>query len=144
MKIVKKGDKVKIEYVGKLEDGTVFDSTENHGQPLEFEAGAGMLLAAFEENVIGMGEGEEKKITLSPGEAYGDYNPELVRDLPKNCFPQDQKIEAGMVFLMKLQNGKQYPVRIVEVEDEKIKVDLNPPLAGKTLIFEIKVLQIAS
>jgi FKBP-type peptidyl-prolyl cis-trans isomerase 2 len=144
MTIVKKGNKVKVEYVGTLEDGTVFDSTEKLGAPLEFEAGAGQLIKGFDDAVLGMEEGEEKEIKLLPKDAYGEHNPELVKEIPKDCFPQDQDIQPGMVFMMGLQDGRQIPVRISKVSNDAITVDLNPPLAGKTLIFKIKVVDIAS
>jgi len=143
MSAVKKGDKIKVEYVGKLEDGTVFDSSEKVGSPIEFEVGAGQLIKGFDEAVVGMKIGEEKEITLQPGDAYGKVNPELIKELPKNCFPEDQEISAGMMFMMGLQDGRQIPVRIAEVKEETITVDLNPPLAGKTLIFTIKVVEIS-
>ena len=143
MTIVKKGNKVKVEYVGTLEDGTVFDSSEKIGTPLEFEAGAGKLIKGFDDAVLGMKQGEEKEIKIAPKDAYGEYNPELVKEIPKDCFPQDQDIQPGMVFMMGLQSGRQIPVRISQVSNDTITVDLNPPLVGKTLIFKIKVVDIA-
>ena len=142
MEIAKKGDKVKVEYVGSLEDGTVFDSSEMHDAPLEFVVGAGQLIKGFDDAVIGMKIGEEKEIRLPPDEAYGAHNPEFVKDMPRGCFPQDQDIQPGMMFMVALQDGRQIPVRISKVSDENITVDLNPPLAGKTLVFKIKLLEI--
>ena len=139
----KKGDTVKVEYVGKLEDGTIFDSSEHHGKPLEFTIGDGQVIEAFENAFIGMSEGDEKEITISPPQAYGDYNPELVKALPREYFPPDQDIQPGMMFTMKLENGHQIPVRISSVDETTITVDLNPPLAGKTLIFQIKLVGFA-
>ena len=144
MKSVEKGDKVKVEYTGKLEDGTVFDSSEKHGAPLEFEVGAGQVISGFDEAIVGMKKDEEKKITLAPEDAYGERNEELIKDIPKESFPQDQEIKPGMVFMMKVPDGRQFPAVISEVKDNAVTVDLNPPLAGKTLVFEIKLLEIAS
>ena len=144
MTTVKKGNKVKVEYVGTLEDGTVFDSSEKHGIPLEFEAGAGQLIKGFDDAVLGMTQGEEKEIKITPKDGYGEHNPELVKELPRDCFPPDQDIQPGMIFMMGLQDGRQIPVRITQVSDNSITVDLNPPLAGKTLFFKIKVVDIAS
>jgi FKBP-type peptidyl-prolyl cis-trans isomerase 2 len=143
MTIVKKGSKVKVEYVGTLEDGTIFDSTEKLGAPLEFEAGAGQLIKGFDDAVLGMQLGEEKEIKLAPKDAYGEHNPELVREIPKKFFPENQEIQPGMVFMMGLQDGRQVPVRIAQISDDKVTVDLNPPLVGKTLIFKIKIVDIA-
>ena len=143
MSIVKKGDKIKVEYEGKLEDGTIFDSSEKHDTPLEFTVGDGQLIKGFEEAVVGMSVGEEKEIKLLPEEAYGSHNPELVREMPKESFQADQEIQPGMVFLMNLPDGRQIPVRIIQISDEKVTIDLNSPLAGKTIVFKIKVLEIA-
>jgi len=142
MGCVKKGDKVKVDYIGRLEDGTIFDSSEKHNAPLEFIAGGGQLIKGFEEAVIGMNIGEEKEIKIPPEEAYGMPNPDFVKEVPRDCFPPEQEIAPGMVFVMKTENGKQIPLRIALVSDDKVTVDLNPPLAGKTLIFKIKLLDI--
>lgn len=144
MKTVKKGDKVKVEYEGTLTDGTIFDTTDKHQQPFEFEAGTGKLIKGFDEAIIGMKEGEQKNITIAPGEAYGEYNPELVKELPLDCFPNHQEMKVGMVFMMELENGHKVPFRITAITDSTVTVDLNPPLAGKTLNFKIKLIEIAS
>ena len=136
---VKKGDKIKVEYTGTLEDGTVFDSSEKHGQPLEFEVGAGQIIKGFDEAVIGMETGEEKEITLQPAEAYGDINPQMVQKVPRDKLPPDQDPKAGMMLMMKLQTGQQLPVKIIEVTDTEVTIDINHPLAGKVLKFKIKV-----
>ena len=141
--VVKKGNKVKVEYVGSLEDGTVFDSSEMHNQPLEFIVGAGQLLKGFDDAVVGMKIGEEKEIRLPPDDAYGPHNPEFVKDMPRDCFPENQEIQPGMKYMVALQNGRQIPVCISKVSEDAVTVDLNPPLAGKTLVFKIKLLQIS-
>ncbi len=144
MDIVKKGDKIKVEYEGVLEDGTVFDSSSIKGCPLEFEVGSGQLLKKFEEAVIGMNIGEEKEITLSPKDAYGEHKTEFLKEISKDYFPADQEIEAGMFFMMVMQDGRQTPVKIYSISEDVVTIDLNHPLAGKTLIFKIKVLEIVS
>jgi len=141
---VKFGDTIQVEYTGRLEDGTVFDSSDRHEEPLEFRVGDGKLIEGFENAVVGMQIGEEKQVTIQPDQGYGPYNPDLVRDLPRKIFPEDKEIQPGKVFIMALQNGKRIPVRISSVENERITVDLNSPLAGKTLVFTIKVVDIAS
>jgi len=144
MDSVKEGDTVSVEYTGRLEDGTVFDSSDQHGEPLQFTVGEGKIIKGFDHAVIGMKIGEEKEVSIPPEEAYGHHNPELVRDLPRNVFPEDQEIKPEMVFMMALPDGRQVPVRIAEVAEEQVKVDLNSPLAGKTLLFTIKLVNIAS
>jgi FKBP-type peptidyl-prolyl cis-trans isomerase 2 len=143
LKAVKKGDKVKVEYTGKLEDGTVFDSSDKHDAPLEFIVGSGQLIKGFDDALVGMQIGEEKEIKLEPKDAYGEYNPNLIKEMPRDCFPQDKEIEAGMVFVMNLQDGRKALIRIAEVTEETITIDLNPPLAGKILLFKIKVVDIS-
>src|SRR6056297_2201834 len=129
MEKVQEGDTITVEYTGRLEDGTVFDSSDKHEEPLQFTVGEGKIIQGFDKAVIGMEVGEEKEITLPPEDAYGQHNPELVRDLPRNVFPEDQELQPGMVFMMALQDGRQVPVRIAEVAEEQVKVDLNSPLA---------------
>ncbi len=143
METAKKGDMVKVEYIGTLEDGTIFDSSEKHEAPLEFKLGDGQIIEGFDNAVEGMKVGEEKEIKLTPNEAYGDYNPELIKDIPKDCFPQDQTLQKGMVFMLNLPSGQQVPARISDIKDQEVTIDLNPPLAGKNVIFKIKLLAIA-
>ena len=142
LKVIKKGDKVKVEYIGSLEDGTIFDSSEKHNTPLEFVVGAGQLIKGFDSAVVGMKEGEEKEITIPPEEAYGSHNPEFVKDMPRNMFPKDQEIQPGMSFIVDLQDGRKIQVRVSKVSEDAVTIDLNPPLAGKTLIFKIKIVEI--
>ncbi len=139
----KKGNTVKIEYKGSLEDGTVFDSTEKHGKPLEFEIGSKKVIKGFEEAVIGMEKDEKKKITLKPEEAYGSPNPDLIKEVPREKLPKEQEPKEGMILGMMLPNGQQIPARITKVEEDKITIDLNHPLAGKTLNFDIKLVDIS-
>jgi len=142
LKVVAKGNKIKVEYTGTLEDGTVFDSSEKHNSPLEFVVGEQQVIKGFDDAVVGMKIGDEKEIKLLPEEAYGKHNPEFVRDMPKNMFPEDQEIKPGMIFMVDLQDGRQIPVRVTKISDESVTIDLNPPLAGKTLIFKIKIVDI--
>jgi len=139
---VKKGDKVKVEYTGTLDNGTVFDSTEKHGQPLEFEVGSGQLIKGFDNGVIGMEKGKEKEVTIKSADAYGDYNPEMIKKIPRDQLPKDKEIKPGMMLVMGLPNGAQIPAKIKEVGDKEVTLDLNHPLVGKDLKFKIKVVGI--
>lgn len=141
---VKEGDKVKVEYTGTFEDGTVFDSSEKHGQPLEFQVGSKQVVPGFEKALIGMEKDEEKEITLKPEEAYGDPNPELVKKIPKDQMPKDKELKPGMMLGVGLPTGQQIPAMIKEVGDTEVTIDLNHPLAGKVLIFKIKLVEITS
>jgi FKBP-type peptidyl-prolyl cis-trans isomerase 2 len=141
---VEKGKKVKVEYEGKLEDGTVFDSSEKHGgEPLEFEIGAKQIIPGFEDGIIGMEKGEEKEIKIEPKDAYGEYNKDLIKKVPKDQLPKEPEPQKGMTLVVGLPNGAQLPAKIVEVTDTDVSIDVNHPLAGKTLIFKIKVVEIA-
>ncbi len=143
--VIKKGDKIKVEYTGTLEDGSVFDSTAHgdHSHPLEFEVGSGQIIKGFDDAVIGMKKGEEKEITLKPSEAYGEPRDDLIRDVPKDQLPKDPTPKEGMTLIMQAPNGMKFPMKIVGVTDTNVKVDLNHPLAGKTLKFKIKVVEIS-
>ena len=136
--VIKKGFIVKAEYEGRFPEGEVFDSTEKHGgEPIEFQVGSGMLVTGFEEAIIGMDSGEEKEITLTPENAYGDLNPEFVQKVPKEGFPPEAK--EGMMIGVPMPNGQQIPAVIKEIGETEVTLDMNHPLAGKTLIFKIKV-----
>jgi len=140
---VKKGDKVKIDYTGTFDDGKVFDSSEKHGQPLEFEVGAGQMIKGFDDAVIGMKKGEEKQLKLKPSEAYGEYNDSLVKKLPREAIKGVEEINPGMVLGLTAPDGRQFAVKIKDVSDKEITLDLNHPLAGKTLNFRIKLIDVA-
>ena len=139
---VKNGDKIKVEYTGTLEDGTVFDTSEGR-EPLEFEAGSGQVIKGFDDAVIGMSVEEEKKVELPPSEAYGDYDPNLIKKIPMEKLPPGEEPKPGMVLELRSSEGIGFPARITEVADKEITIDLNHPLAGKTLIFQIKVVAIS-
>lgn len=139
---IKTGDNVKVDYVGSFEDGQVFDASEKHGAPLEFEVGAGMIIPGFEKAVIGMKKGEEKKIHLEPCDAYGDVNPEAMKKIPREHLPKGQEPKIGMILIINLPNGMQLPARIAEISDKDVTLDLNHPLAGKCLNFKFKVVEI--
>src|SRR3989344_6064286 len=140
MQIVK-GNKIKVHYTGILEDGSIFDSSEGR-EPLEFEVGSGQLIKGFDEAVIGMKNGEEKEITLKPSEAYGEPNPQMLQKVPRTELPQDQEIKEGMMLSVMLPDGQQIPAVVKEINDKEATIDFNHPLAGKTLKFKIKIIEI--
>ncbi|MBW3020418.1 peptidylprolyl isomerase [Candidatus Woesearchaeota archaeon] len=138
---IENGNKVKVDYTGTFEDGTVFDSSTHgdHSHPLEFEVGAKQVISGFEEAVIGMEKGQEKDITIEPKDAYGDANPELTKRIPRDKLPKEHEPQVGMVLMMVSPEGQQIPARITEVDDKEVTIDLNHPLAGKVLKFNIKI-----
>lgn len=141
---VKKGDTIKVDYEGSLEDGTIFDASQNHGQQLEFEVGSGQLIKGFDEAVVGMKVGQEKKVDIDPENAYGPRNPEMLKEIPREQLPKDQEPKVGMGMVIGLPNGSKFPATIAKVSDKTVTLDLNHPLAGKKLTFKIKVAQIGA
>ena len=143
---VKAGDKVKVDYTGTLEDGTVFDSSTHgdHSHPLEFEAGSGQVIKGFDDAVMGMEVGQEKEVKIPPEEAYGERREDMIQEIPRENLPIGREPEAGMMLAVNTPDGKQLPVRIAEVKENAVVLDMNHPLAGKTLVFRIKLLEIVS
>lgn len=140
---VKKGDKVTLEYTGTLSDGTVFDASSKHDSPLKFEAGAGRVIPGFDKAVMGMSVGEEKKFTIQPAEAYGESNPKLIQKVSRKEIPQDREPQVGMGLIVGGPGGQQMRAFITEVTPDFITLDMNHPLAGKALTFQIKVVKIS-
>jgi peptidylprolyl isomerase len=140
MSEVKKGQFVQVHYKGKLEDGTIFDSSEGR-QPLEFQAGGGQVIPGFENAVLGMTVNDEKKINLPADEAYGQTREDLKRDFPASMLG-DQEVAPGQNLWFNTPNG---PVqgKVLEVNPEKFTVDFNHPLAGQNLEFDIKVVGVS-
>ncbi len=129
---------VKVEYTGKLTDGKVFDSTKG-SEPLVFVLGSGKLLPKFEAAVRGMKIGQEKMITIKTKDAYGEYNKEKIIEVPTSKVPLD--IKAGEAINLKMPDGN-VPAKLIDKGDEVSHIDTNHFLAGKDLIFEIKLLDI--
>lgn len=143
MSTVKNGDTVKVHYHGTLQDGSVFDSSAGR-EPLEFEVGAGMMIAGFENGVMGMSMGDKKTIHIPASEAYGEVQEEMMMEFPIDRFPEDMKPEVGMTLNMSNGAGQHFPVVITEIKEEFVILDANHPLAGRDLIFDIEVVDIKS
>lgn len=141
MSKVKDGDTVKVHYTGKLEDGTVFDSSKE-GEPLELTIGAGNVIEGFEKGVIGMERGSSKTVTIPPEEAYGSMNEELVAKVKKENFPENISPAIGEQLQLKQQDGNIVNVTITEIRGDTVTLDANHPLSGKTLIFDIELVEI--
>ena len=142
-KMANKNDKVKVEYIGKLDDGSVFDESKE-GKPLEFVVGIGQMIPGFDKAVEGMKLNEEKTFTLTPEEAYGKRDTNYVKDFPRESFPPDANPAVGTVIGVTSSSGGKRPVKILNVTDKVITVDLNHPLAGENITFSIKVVSIES
>ena len=143
MESAKKGDKVKVEYTGTFDNGEIFDTSEGR-EPLQFEIGAGQVIKGFDKAMEGMNVGEEKEIKLEPTDAYGDHNPQLLKKMPREQFPQDREIKKGMMVALRGPDGSQIPVTIAEADEKEVTLDLNHPLAGKKLNFKLKLVEITA
>ena len=137
----KAGDRVMVHYTGSLEDGTVFGSSVKD-QPLEFTIGRKDVLPAFEDAVLGMNTGETKNVSIPPENGFGHHKEDLVFDVERSRLPLDIHLELGKVLQVRSQDGNQYPVTIVHIGDNRVKLDGNHPLVGKVLNLEIQLVEI--
>lgn len=141
MAVAKEGDKVKVQFVGTLEDGTILGRTDED-ELFEFTIGAGRLLPQFEIAVIGMSEGDTKTISLDPEDAYGPRREELVFTVERSQVPPHITPEVGKRVRVRLGSGDMAIATVKNIEGDKVTFDGNDPLAGKKLTFEIKLLEI--
>lgn len=140
MRKAQSGDKVKVHYTGTLDDGRAFDSSRGR-DPLMVHLGAGELIIGFEKALFGMEVGEVKQVKISPNEAYGDYSLELVKSVDRKFLPPHIHPVKGMQLQLG-ENEDMTIVTITEVDEQKITLDANHPLAGKPLNFEIELVEI--
>jgi peptidylprolyl isomerase len=141
MTTAKMGDTVRVEYVGKLDDGTVFDSSKD-SDPLEFTLGEGAVIPGFENANEGMEVGETLTTTVEASDAYGVADPRLKVNVPHDRFPDDIDPQPGQHLQVMQQDGNTIPVTVVEVADEAVTLDANHPLAGEDLTFEITLVSV--
>ena len=145
----KEGDRVKVHYTGRLDDGTVFDSSEcaeddcgcGHG-PMEFTLGAGEVIPGFDQGVLGLSVGEEKSIHIPIEDAYGERIEEMVAVVPRSDLPPGMNPELGQQLEVTQEDGQIFQVVVVAADDETITIDANHPLAGQALNFDLKLVEI--
>lgn len=142
-KTAKSGDTVKVDYTGKLSDGTVFD-TSTGKTPLQFTLGANQVIPGFEKAVTGMKVGESKTVTIPAADAYGPYRDDLLIVVDRTRLPQDMVPQVGQKLQATQADGTVVVYPIVKVDDTTVTLDTNNPLAGKDLTFEIKLLEITA
>ena len=109
------------------------------GQPLQFIAGHGQIIPGLEKELMKMDKGESKQILVQAGEAYGEVNPDAFQEIDKNQLSHIPDLQEGMTLYGQDEYGRQIPVRISKIEGEKVTVDLNHPLAGKNLLFDVTI-----
>ena len=145
----KKGDTVKVHYTGRLDDGSVFDSSECADDdcgcssgPLEFTIGEGQVIPGFDAAVEGMQIGESKSVHIPVDEAYGERVEQMVAQVPRTDLPETMVPEVGQQLEVTQEDGNVFPVVITEVTDSQVTIDANHPLAGQNLNFEICLVEI--
>ena len=131
------GQLVTVHYGGTLEDGSVFDSSVERDQPIEFVLGGGQMIPGFEEAVMDMEIGETKKVHLTAAQAYGEYREDAVQPLPKSKVGQADELHEGDKIPFKDPKGHIFVARIAKIDDDNVYIDFNHELAGKDLDFEI-------
>ena len=139
----KVGDTVTVHYTGRLDDGTVFDSSANR-EPLQFTLGQGDLIPGFEQAVLGMAPGESKTETIPFDHAYGPYREEMVIEVDRQQLPTEIEPAVGQQLQVREESGAVIPVVITDVTDEAITLDANHPLAGEELTFDIQLVDISA
>ncbi|MCL7453220.1 MAG: peptidylprolyl isomerase [Anaerolineae bacterium] len=135
------GDTVRVHYMGKLEDGTVFDTTIAR-EPIEFTIGQGQVIPGFEQAIIGMEPGQSQTVRVPASKAFGPYQDEMVQMVHPDQLPEGVRPEAGQQLEIPRQDGQNFVVRITDVSESAITLDANHPLAGKDLIFNVRLVEI--
>jgi FKBP-type peptidyl-prolyl cis-trans isomerase 2 len=138
--MVTEGNLVKVIYTLTV-DGNVVDSSKE-GEPFEFTAGSSQVIPGFEEAILGMQTGEKKSFQVSPEKGYGEENPKGIQKVPRDKLPAEMKPEVGMTLHATMPDGQAIPARIIEIQEDIITIDFNHPLAGKTLNFEVEVVDV--
>lgn len=136
-----KGDVVTIHYTGRLQDGTVFDTSKGK-DPLKFKIGEGRIISGIEDAVEGMKPGESRTAELGVADAYGPRRPDLLLNVSRSELPDGMSPSVGDDLAMRTPNGETVPVRVTEVGEESVVLDANHPLAGENLVFEIDLVEI--
>jgi peptidylprolyl isomerase len=142
MATAENGNKVKVHYTGRLDDDTQFDSSAGR-DPLEFTLGTGQVIPGFEKAVSGMAIGDTKTVTIPADQAYGPHHADLILVVERSQIPPHINPEVGQQLEIHQQDGRAAAVVITEVTDESVSLDANHPLAGKDLIFDLELVEIA-
>jgi len=139
-KVIEKGSTVGVEYTLTLEDGTEIENNVGK-EALKFEQGSGQIIPGLDKEVVGMKVGDAKKVTVAPEEGYGPLNPEAYKQIPVSDLPEDARV-VGTSLMTQDDQGRMFPLRVDKIEGEVATLDFNHPLAGQTLIFDFKILEI--
>ena len=137
----KQGDTVAVHYTGKLDDGQVFDSSQGR-DPLEFQVGSGQVIPGFDRAVDGLAIGESREVRLEPEEGYGDPREDLIVAVERDQFPAEAEPAVGQQVQVQVAPDENRVATIREISDEGITLDLNHPLAGQPLNFDVELVEI--
>ena len=137
----KTNDRVKVHYRGCLRDGTVFDSSFEK-EPFIFIIGKGAVIAGFEKSFVGMQAGDKKTVTVEPEEGYGPHREDLCVVVARARIPETINLRPGMKLDVESSRGGSTRANVLEVTDASVTLDLNHPLAGKELVFDLELLEI--
>ncbi len=140
MRQAKSGDSIRVHYTITLDNGTEIDSSAI-GEPVKLTIGNDQFLPAIDRALEGMAEGDTKKMTLEPENAYGAYDPQLIQNFERKFISPEVKLEIGTVLKMKNKNGDVTSVKVVEFSDKNVTLDTNHPLVGKALTFELTLVE---
>jgi FKBP-type peptidyl-prolyl cis-trans isomerase 2 len=141
-RVVKDGSMVSLQYTLTGEDGKVIGSNKGK-EPLKYTQGKSEIVPGLEKELAGMKVGSEKRVKVKPEDAYGPVNKNAFQEFPKENIPADG-LKVGALLMAKGPQGQSIPVRVHEIKENAVVLDLNHPLAGKTLIFDVKVVDIQS
>ena len=140
MQQARPGDTVRVHYTGTLKDGSVFDSSQGR-KPIEFTLGSGQVIPGFEEAITGMAVGDTKTVTIPAAEAYGAHRSDMMLEVPRAQFPPNVQPSIGEQ--LQVSQGEQaFVVTVREVDDERVVLDGNHPLAGEDLTFALELVAI--
>ncbi len=136
--VVADGLVVSLDYTLRLDDGQVIDTTVNEA-PLDFLQGAGQIIPGLEEALYGMAVGDEKEVEVAPVDGYGEKNLDAFELIPRDAFPADLELTRGMGLQLETESGEELVAYVADLRPEEVLLDLNHPLAGETLYFQIKI-----
>ena len=140
MSQVKQGDKIRVHYTGRLEDGSEFDRSASD-QPLEITVGENSVIEGFEQAVLGMTVGERKTVTIPPDQGYGPRRDEMMQEIDRSTIPEELELKLG-ARMEASGEETMLTLTVVEIGEKTVTLDANHPLAGKDLTFEIELLAI--
>ncbi|WP_417307982.1 FKBP-type peptidyl-prolyl cis-trans isomerase [Devosia sp.] len=135
------GDTVRINYTGRLTDGTQFDSSAGR-EPLQFTLGAGQVIPGLDQHLEGMETGEKSTVTIPPEAAYGPRREEAIQTIDRSGVPAELDLKVGAQLQARTADGQVMPITVVDFDDKSVKLDTNHPLAGHELVFDVELVDV--